>query len=177
MPDTGCGQCQRHHPAYNRLTSLFAYQGAARYMIHQLKYQQQMANARLLGTLLARHLAEQKRELPECIIPVPLHRLRLRQRGFNQAYEIARPISQRLQIPILDECCQRIRDTPSQSSLKSRQRRQNLRKAFSCSGLQGASHVAIVDDVVTTATTVEVLAKLLRRHGAQQIEVWTVARA
>ena len=177
MPDLACGQCQQRQPAYDKLTSLFAYRGAARYMIHQLKYQQQMAHARLLGSLLARHLHKQQHRLPDCIIPVPLHPRRLRQRGFNQSFEIARPISHQLNIPIQGNCCSRIRDTPSQSSLNARQRRSNLRKAFACSGLAGATHVAIVDDVVTTGATVEALAKLLRQHGAQQIEVWTVARA
>jgi len=108
---------------------------------------------------------------------VPLHPARLRQRGFNQALELARALSRRLAIPVDTRSCLRIRQTLPQAELDRKRRIKNLRGAFSVDGLVGARHVAVLDDVVTTASTTGELAKALQRAGVARVEVWAAARA
>ena len=114
--------------------------------------------------------------LPERLLPVPLHPARLRQRGYNQSLELARPLSRQLDIALDRSCFQRILNTPPQADLPRRQRLHNLRGAFRLSPPPEARHVALVDDVVTTGSTVNELARLLLRAGVQRIDVWAVAR-
>ncbi len=114
---------------------------------------------------------------PELLIPVPLHKHRYRQRQFNQATEIARPISQQLGIPLNLNACVRVRDTKPQFDLPAKQRKKNLRKAFAMKNAIHADHVAIIDDVVTTGNTVNEFAKLVRRSGVGKIDIWSFARA
>ena len=114
--------------------------------------------------------------MPECILPVPLHPKRLQQRGFNQALELLSIISTQLGIPLDYSLCQRNKDTPFQSGLSAKQRKQNLRNAFIVSKPQPYKHIAIFDGVVTTGTTVNELARKLKASGAEIIEVWAIAR-
>ena len=107
---------------------------------------------------------------------MPLHPSRLRERGFNQSLQLARSIGQQLDLPVQPFSCQRIRDTPSQSSLPWKERDKNMRKAFSCEGDVAGKHVAIVDDVMTTGATVNELALALLNAGASEVSVWVVAR-
>ena len=115
--------------------------------------------------------------LPDCLIPVPLHPTRLRQRGYNQALEIARPLSTRLQIPLEIDAVRRIRATPAQALLPLKERARNVRGAFVARRRFDGQRVAIVDDVMTSGHTANSLAQCLRRAGAENIEVWVVARA
>ena len=115
--------------------------------------------------------------LPEAILPVPLHSTRLRERGFNQALELARPMAQALALPLLIHHSQRTRATVAQTSLSAKQRRKNIRGAFQVTQPLPARHIAIVDDVMTTGQTINELAKTLRKAGATHIDVWVCARA
>ena len=109
-------------------------------------------------------------------MPVPLHANRLRSRGFNQAYEIAKPVSRYLGIPIDAGVCQRVIDTPAQTGLGAEQRKRNLCDAF-CSRESGLPNsLAIIDDVVTTGSTVQAIAIELKKQGVQSVRVWSVAR-
>jgi len=114
--------------------------------------------------------------MPEIIIPVPLHRTRLRERGFNQALEIARPIARSLSIPVDYKSCERVRKTSAQSLLPAAERRKNIKGAFRVTRPIAARHVAILDDVMTTGHTVQELAATLRKAGVERIDVWVVAR-
>lgn len=114
--------------------------------------------------------------MPECIIPVPLHQQRLRERGFNQALELSRIISKQLNIPLNYSLCHRDKATPFQSGLSAKQRKQNLKNAFKVAKNHSYQHVAIFDDVVTTGTTVNELARQLKQSGVRTIEVWAIAR-
>jgi len=145
-------------------------------MIRQLKYHNNLACARLMGELMANDLINVDPK-PKLLIPIPLHHLRYRQRQFNQATEIARPISQCLNIPLNLKACVRTRNTTPQFDLPAKQRKKNLRKAFAMNGPIHADHVAIIDDVVTTATTANEVAKLVRRSGVERIDIWSFARA
>jgi ComF family protein len=151
-------------------------------LIRQLKYHGRYANARVLGVLLAQAVAERPAPLPRLLVPVPLHVARLRERGFNQAVAIARYAGRMLEIPIAPGVVHRVRDTPSQTSLSMEERHHNVRGAFALSGtralrrLLAAGHVAIVDDVITTGSTVTELECLLLAAGVRKVEVWAVAR-
>jgi ComF family protein len=172
-----CGQCLQTPPDFDRIIALFPYQMPIARLINDLKFQQRLANANVLGTLFAKRLATHysSSTLPELIIPVPLHKERLKERGYNQALELARPISRILDIPINYQLCQRIRNTEHQTVVGALERRKNLRGAF-FTVKSVPAHVAIIDDVLTTGSTVNELAKCLRTAGATQIDIWTIAR-
>jgi len=146
-------------------------------LLLQLKFRQKLYLAPLLGGLLADALATRREPLPDCLVPVPLHPERLRERGYNQALELARIISGRLEVPVAATLCIREKATAPQTALDGLERRRNLRGAFSVRKGEVPRHIAIVDDVVTTGTTVSELARTLRRSGAQTVEVWACARA
>lgn len=171
-----CGRCLSHPPAYNRAFAPFIYQGAIRHLITTLKFGANYKNARLLGYLLAEHLHDID-EQPDCIIPIPLHRSRYRERGFNQSIEIARIVAKELQIPLVLDSCVRHRNTPHQIALPAKQRRKNMKNAFAISKPLSAQHVAIVDDVMTTGTTAHELAVVLKKAGIARVDVWVCARA
>jgi ComF family protein len=135
-----------------------------------------MAYARLLGALLARWVEAAAPPLPQLVIPVPLHRQRLRERGFNQALEIARAPARRLGLELGHRYAWRQRATSPQSGLDAAERRRNLRGAFQVRLPPGVTHLAVVDDVVTTGYTVSELTRTLKQAGAHRVDVWAVAR-
>jgi len=171
-----CGLCQKKPPAFNKVYSPFIHQGAMRYLINQLKFNGAYKNSRLLGLLLADYLGKNA-ELPNLIIPVPLHTNRYKQRGFNQTHEIAKTIAKELNLAIDISCCQRIKNTPHQISLTAKQRRKNIKNAFQVTKLPKVNHIAILDDVMTTGATANELARLLKSAGINQVDVWLCSRA
>jgi ComF family protein len=154
----------------------YLYAPPADWLIGQLKFRAHLAHGRVLGALLADHLAGLDGPLPDLIVPMPLHRSRLRERGFNQAIELARPVGRRLGIPLAADLVERVRPGQAQSSLHKSRRQQNVRGAFALRRPLDAWHVAIVDDVLTTGASAGELAATLRRAGAERVEVWVVAR-
>lgn len=147
-----------------------------RHLLRTFKFQQRHACARLLGELLAARLATLS-EPPQLIIPVPLHPQRYRERGFNQALELGRPLSKRLNIPLGTQYCRRIRATVPQSELSAALRRRNLRGAFCVVETPPVNHVVLLDDIVTTGATVSELTRVLKRAGIARVDVWCCARA
>jgi len=173
-----CGACLATPPPFQKTIALFKYQTPIMKLITQLKFQQKLIYARLLGELLSKKISTENREnLPEFIIPIPLHTKRQRQRGFNQALEVSKVLSTRLNIPLDFKSCNRIKNTAAQSSLPAKQRHQNIKKAFNIKRPIKAKHVAIIDDVMTTGQTVLELSKVLKKQGVEKIEVWCCARA
>ena len=169
-----CGHCLKEPPAFARVQALFDYGFPANRLIQRLKYREHLALAPLLGELLARRL---QGELPDVWLPMPLHARRLQERGFNQAVEIARELSARTGIPMQAGWAERVRDTPPQAGLKREARRKNLRGAFACRGEVAGLHVGIVDDVMTTGSTLDELARALMAAGAREVSCVVVARA
>jgi ComF family protein len=169
-----CGACQRRPRAFDACTALFGYAAPVDRLVQQLKFRANLHLARLFANLMTERLSAAAK--PDCIIPVPLHRARQRDRGFNQAVEIARPLAAQLGCRLDVETCIRIRPTPPQSQLNAGQRRRNLRGAFALQQPLRGRHLALVDDVMTTGSTLNALANLLRRAGAERIEVWLCAR-
>jgi ComF family protein len=125
---------------------------------------------------LAEHL-KQSAQVPDLIVPVPLHKFRYRERGFNQAIEIAKIFSKELHIPLDITSCIRHHDTPHQIELSAKQRRKNMKNVFTLIKPINANHVAILDDVMTTGSTAHELASLLKKAGVSRIDIWACARA
>jgi ComF family protein len=173
---TLCGRCLSNNPAFDQVTAPFIYQEEIQFLIAGLKFGKQFKNARLLGLLLSEHL-QIISEKPDCIIPVPLHAARYRERGFNQAAEIAKTVSERLSIPANYGSCIRHKNTPHQTGLPAKVRRKNVSSAFSVQKPLHARHVALLDDVMTTGSTVQALASNLKKSGVSQVDVWVCARA
>jgi ComF family protein len=171
-----CGNCLSRQPAFDETYAPFIHQGSVRHLINGLKFGANYKNARLLGQLLAEHLA-QTAERPELILPVPLHKARYQQRSFNQAIEIARTVGNELQIPLDLTSCRRHRDTTHQTQLPAKKRRKNLKNAFSIIKPIHARHIAIIDDVMTTGSTSHELAYVLKKAGVSRVDVWVCARA
>ncbi|OGT65588.1 MAG: hypothetical protein A3J38_04175 [Gammaproteobacteria bacterium RIFCSPHIGHO2_12_FULL_45_9] len=177
--DLACGQCQQQ-PPYSKIFALFAYQAPITQLILQLKFHHQLVYARILGELLAAKIAQtwyQTTALPTVIIPVPLHSTRLQERGFNQAVEIARSLAKILLLPIDRYSCSRIKSTSPQMTLSADKRRQNMQQAFHVSSDFTGITVAIVDDVVTTGSTVAELSRAIKARGAKEVHIWCCARA
>ena len=146
-------------------------------LIAQLKYAGRTDVGRGLGELLADALGSAGWDRPaDCIVPVPLHPARERERGYNQAEEIAAPIARRLGLSLGARLCRRLVDTPRQTGLSATQRANNLAGAFSASRLVSGACIAVVDDVLTTGATARALASALRRAGAREVRLWAVAR-
>lgn len=171
-----CGACLHDPPAFDACVAPFRYAFPTDRLIQGLKYRRDLCYGRMLGQLLARHLADRSTR-PEVVIPVPLALSRYRERGFNQARELARPLCELMRLPLRSDLVVRQRETREQAGLDRKERRKNTRNAFALAAPLNARHIAIVDDVVTTGSTVNELSKVLRGGGAEWIEVWAVARA
>jgi ComF family protein len=169
-----CGACLKHPPAFDRTQAALAYAFPIDRMIPRLKYHGQLAVAPVLGECLADAVGNAPR--PDRLIAMPLHAQRIRERGFNHASEIARVVATRLGLPLDTASCRRIRDTPPQMGLKHDQRRRNVRGAFACSGDVQGQRIALIDDVMTTGTSLDELAKTLKKAGALEVQNWVVAR-
>ncbi|MEN8169867.1 MAG: ComF family protein [Pseudomonadota bacterium] len=170
-----CGACLKRQPPLDGSIIPFTYAAPLDHLLLGLKFNQQLLNARLLGGLMADIIASSSDDLPDCILPVPLHHARLRERGYNQALELARPIAKKLGVPLAGGLAVRVKHTAAQSGLEKKSRRSNLKGAFAVSG-ELPHHIAIIDDVVTTGSTVNELARVLRRGGAKRVVVWGCAR-
>lgn len=171
-----CGQCLRVPPPFEQTFSLFRYAHPVDHLLQQLKFNRRLVNARLLAALMAEAIQHQGQRLPDLIVPVPLHRRRLQARGYNQAVELARPLSKQLGVPLALDYCRRVRETALQSDLPAKQRRTNVKKAFKIDVSLHGREIAIVDDVMTTGNTVAELARVMRDSGARVVDVWICAR-
>ena len=171
-----CGHCRRQPPPYQRTLAPWLYAPPLDGLILQLKTPAALAPARTLGRLLARQLRSAGAELPDLLIPVPLHRQRLRERGFNQAALLTRQLAAELALPWRADLLGKVRESADQRVLDRRQRRRNLRDCFVCQPLATGCHVALVDDVVTTGATAWAATDALRRAGAGRVDVWALAR-
>ncbi|MGC1372327.1 MAG: ComF family protein [Candidatus Sulfotelmatobacter sp.] len=180
-----CGLCRRIEPVFARAVAYGSYESGLRELIHLLKYGGVRPAANVLGRMLAEAIATLENEFQRSsiiLIPVPLYRAKLRQRGFNQAELLARAAlknhSRGQRLRLCAGVLVRRRDTASQIGLSSHQRRENLRGAFAVSDpeIVRGREVLVVDDVYTTGATVSECARVLRRAGATKVWVATVAR-
>jgi ComF family protein len=172
-----CGACLQRPPAFESSFVPFRYAYPIDHLVRGLKFRGELACGRVLGELLAARVLARDAVLPELIIPVPLAQQRYRRRGFNQANELALPIQRATRIPVRNDLVVRHRETAEQAALDLESRRKNVRHAFTIVRALPARHVAILDDVVTTGSTVGEVAGVLRDAGAERVEVWAVCRA
>jgi len=175
LPSPGsalCGRCLADAPRYDATVAALAYRFPADTLVHALKFRSQLALAPLMGDLLI----EAIRERIDLVVPVPLSRERLRERGYNQAAEIARHVARerraRLELTIVI----RERNTRAQADLPWSERARNVRGAFRCERSLDGAAIAVVDDVMTTGATLDELAATLKRAGAARVVNWVVAR-
>ncbi len=152
----------------------FTYDAACAPLLTRYKFHDDLAAGRALAALALPALRSAPR--PEALVPVPLHRQRLRQRGHDQALGLARDWGHALRVPVLDGALRRERDTRPQTELDAAQRQNNLDAAFRMHA-PCPRHVAIVDDVLTTGSTARAAAEALHAAGAARVDVWVVARA
>lgn len=170
-----CGECLQYPPAFDRSYAALDYAFPVDKLIQAYKYHHQLALARLFGTLLSQAVRDQPR--PDAILPMPLHAARLRERGFNQAQEIAKFIAKDMGLPLAARSASRVVNTASQATLDWDGRKKNMRGAFACAANLHGQHLALVDDVMTSGATLDALSKTLKQAGAREISVWVVARA
>jgi ComF family protein len=169
-----CPTCLAHPPVLDSCSALFGYQPPVDQWIHALKFGGDLAVGRLLGQLLAARMPRPDERTR--VLAVPLHPRRMRQRGYNQAEEISRPLLQDGWLS--SRCgCARKRHTEAQSGLPARDRHGNLRGAFTVHASLPGEHILLVDDVMTTGATLNELARTLKAAGASRVGAWVVARA
>jgi ComF family protein len=172
---TICFDCINTQRSLDRCTALFEYRPPVDRWIQNLKFSQDLAAAGLLGQLLAGKIPANNRERPATALPVPLHRKRLSERGYNQALEIARSLPEK-GYRLDPTCCRRHKATSAQSNLPASARKGNVRNAFSVSLPMEGSRLLLIDDVMTTGATLNELARTLKNAGAERVDAWVIAR-
>jgi ComF family protein len=173
-----CGACLRRAPRFDGSVIPFRYAYPMDHMIRRFKYGRAIALGRVLGELFARRLSSgPPAARPQLLIPVPLAQSRFVERGYNQAIVLAEHIHRCSGLPFSTDMLVRTRNTREQAGLTQRERRVNIRRAFDLTRKPAVTHVAIVDDVVTTGSTVNEIARVLKRAGVQRVDVWAIARA
>ena len=179
-PSHQCANCRLHPPAFSQAWTGYPYKSPLKEAIGLFKYQSKVSLAGPLATLLLRALTPLPTPLSmiDVILPVPLHPTRLRQREYNQSLLLAFPLSTQLGLPLSSTSLVRIRQNTPQTSLRRKDRLKNLRRSFVVSQptVLRAKKILLVDDVFTTGTTVNECAKALRKAGASDVYVVTLAR-
>jgi ComF family protein len=169
-----CVGCQQHLPPFQAVVAPFIYQYPINVLIPRFKFHRDLAAGQVLADVFLKKV--QNMDLPQALVPVPLHVSRLRERGFDQALELAKRFSHALKTPLLANALQRIRPTQAQSQLDAKARQKNCRDAFVVEAETLPAHIALVDDVMTTGATAAECANVLLKAGAQRVDVWVIAR-
>ncbi len=172
-----CANCLQPPLYFQSSIIPFLYQPPIDHWIKQLKYQHQLFYTQVLANLFLDYLLCQSLVIPDVIIPVPLHTSKLRQRGFNQSLELAKPIAKALNIPLDYYSSMRCKNTSSQTQLDTKARHRNIKKAFVLENPPNYQNIAIIDDVMTTGATVNEFAKLWQQAGVANIQIWAIASA
>lgn len=175
-----CGACLREPPPLDRTIAALDYAFPWDALLQRYKFHQAVElRAALLDRLDLALLAAQAEE-PDVVLPVPLTEARLRERGYNQSWEIARGLSRRRGLRCEARLLLRVRDTAQQAQLPLAERGANVRSAFALEPRRAAElrgrHVALVDDVMTSGATLHEIARVVRQAGATRVEAWVVAR-
>jgi len=170
-----CGRCINSPPSFDSCFCPFKYEKSIKELICQLKYRERPELAKTAASLLARELLESNIERPDALIAVPMHISRLRERGYNHSTLVAQNLSKTLDIPVLTGALIKSKQTAPQATQSLIQRKKNLKGSFElCKNIQAKS-VAIVDDVLTTGSTAEEIAKILKKNGVDYVQVWGIA--
>ena len=171
---TRCGRCIADPPGFDATFAAMAYAYPLEPLILQYKYGTGISLASLFADAIDGAIPAEG--LPDVVTAIPLSRARLVERGFNQALEIARPLAARRGVPLRTDLCVRVRHTGAQADLPYRQRRKNVRGAFACMEDLSGMTVAVVDDVMTTGSTLDEFARSLKLQGTARVINWVLAR-
>lgn len=169
-----CGHCLKSPPAFDKTNVLFRYEYPVNALLRHYKYSHSLTLAEPFGILLAESV--RKIPAPDLVMPMPLHPQRLRERGFNQAVEIARVVARELRLTMDSQSCSRIKPTPPQASLPLKERVKNMKDAFDCKSRLDGLRIALIDDVMTTGASLDALAETVKMAGASHVECWGIAR-
>lgn len=172
-----CGECLQHPPPLQQSLAAFQFRQPLRHLVHQLKFAGAESLAPGLAQLMATQLAPRIQQLPQALLPVPLHRQRWRQRGFNQSLLLAKHLGAIFNIPVLSDSVIRLRHTLAQAELDETARRSNVARCFQLQDLPKVQHIALIDDVMTTGSTLYELARTLLKQDSFQLDAWVLARA
>ncbi len=178
-PAERCGICLKREPPFASAWAPFRYAHPLDLLEARFKFHRDLAAGRLLSELMIEAASRQLTgPLPERLLCVPLHQDRLRERGYNQALELAKPLAKALAIPLDLSALIRVRSTSAQTGLDAKARRRNLHDAFTVKvDATLPAHIAILDDVMTTGTTLRECTRVLLRAGVKRVDVWALARA
>lgn len=168
-----CGRCLADPPHFDAVAAACRYRFPVDGLIQSCKYGGRLATIRALAAMLEHH---PPRHQPDLIVPMPLSPQRLRERGFNQALELARAVAPVINTVVDAGLCVKTRETPPQTRLPWKERRKNIRGAFVVLGDLSGRHVVVIDDVLTTGATLSELARNLKRAGAASVTGWVIAR-
>lgn len=177
---TPCGRCLQRPPPWQRLVFVGDYVAPLSQLVKRFKFHRAPELAPALARLMLLRWQQARREQylnrPDLILAVPLHASRCWRRGYNQSDLLARPLARWLGCAYRPAALRRVRKTALQQRLSAGARRRNLQRAFVCTVSVAGRHIALVDDVVTTGSTVAEIAALLRRQGAASVQIWCVCR-
>jgi len=171
-----CGRCLVNPPLFSHCYTAFKYAAPIDTLINQFKNHTNLVNGKVLSHVMAKSYIADHLILPDFWLPVPLHKSRLKTRGFNQAFEIATTLADITERPINSRLCRRIFHTPDQKRLNFADRQSNIRKAFILDETLSGETIGIVDDVITTTATVSEISRLLLQNGAGEVQVVALAR-
>jgi ComF family protein len=173
-----CGECLEREPPFAAAWVPFRYAHPLDLLEARFKFRSDLAAGRVLADLMIERAHFETPARPAALVAVPLHRSRLRERGYNQALELAKALSAAFLVPLAGNLLVRVRATAAQTGLDAAARRRNLRGAFDVANVRDVpEHVALIDDVMTTGATLRECARVLRRAGVARVDVWALARA
>jgi len=176
-----CPECSRNNSYFKKIFVPTLYEGVMKKAIHLLKYNKKRGVLRSLEKIIKTYFGYV--DFPSCyldlVVPIPLHRKKLKERGFNQAELIARIITKHFQIPLIKNNLQRVKATVTQTTLNKKERLKNIKGAFKVKDKDKfqAKNILLVDDVYTTGTTIKEAVKVLKEAKVKEIYVFTLARA
>lgn len=176
--DDVCGSCLLRPMMFDGVFSAFRFNYPVNRLVHRFKFKRDGASGRVLGLMLIDYLGKNAVPMPDLLVPVPMHRLRLLSRGLNPAFELANQLGKALGIPLARHDLRRSRYTRTQTGLDAAARRKNLQGVFEWKGNRfRGEHIALIDDVMTTGSTLTACGSELLKAGAGRVSAWLIARA
>jgi ComF family protein len=177
LPDAAflvCGRCCQKKPWVDSVFTAYRFEEPLRTLMHEFKYRQGLHLSSYFSQLMLNALPSDLYKT-DCLVPVPMHPKRIRQRGFNQSAVLTKQLSRALKLPFSLSYCRKMTNTAPQASLNATERKKNLRGVFQAK--QGSyQHITLIDDLLTTGSTANELAKTLKAQGVQQVNLWCCAR-
>lgn len=170
-----CGRCIKKKPYFDNAYISYQFEEPLRGLLHQFKYRQGLHLSSFLSYLMGMKLPINNSN-PPCLIPIPMHPYKIKQRGFNQAAILAKRLAKQFKLPYDHKSCQKIINTAPQASLNGEQRQKNLRHSFQIKPI-AYSHVILIDDLLTSGSTANELARMLKKSGVERVDICCCARA